>query len=89
MEDEKGMDEKVLAVLSNDPAFYHIKALNDLGAHKLDEIANFFQTYKSLEKNKWAKVGGWKNHEETLKFISVTHESFKNEKEKTQTQLMN
>jgi len=76
MEDEKGMDEKVLAVLSNDPVYYDVKDFGDLPKHKLLEIAHFFETYKGLEKNKWAKVGGWKGTQETYELIRKTHDDF-------------
>jgi len=76
MEDEKGMDEKVLAVLSNDANFAHVEKFEDLAKHKLAEVSNFFETYKQLEKDKWAKVGGWKNTDETYELIKKTHENF-------------
>mmetsp|Transcript_8988 Transcript_8988/g.14565 ORF Transcript_8988/g.14565 Transcript_8988/m.14565 type:complete len:280 (-) Transcript_8988:636-1475(-) len=60
MEDEKGMDEKVLAVVNKDPHYVEMKTLRDVPEHVLREIAHFFQTYKALEKRKWVKVGGWK-----------------------------
>ncbi len=60
MEDEKGLDEKVLAVPVNDPRFDEYRTLRDVPEHLLREIAHFFSTYKALEKKKWAKVGGWK-----------------------------
>ncbi|PAF53358.1 inorganic pyrophosphatase [Helicobacter sp. 13S00482-2] len=58
MEDESGMDEKLLAVpLSKiDPRYDDIKTLADLPKITLDRIKNFFETYKMLEPNKWVKV---------------------------------
>lgn len=76
MEDEKGTDEKVLAVLDKDPNFYHIKSFKDLSEYKLKEISTFFETYKKLEKDKWSKVGEWKDTEATKKLIMDTHEAF-------------
>ncbi|KAH9258596.1 hypothetical protein BASA81_003098 [Batrachochytrium salamandrivorans] len=77
MEDEKGVDEKVLAVNVNDAHFKGIKSMADLQQHTLDEIGEFFTTYKRLEKGKWAKVGGWFGTEETLKLIQDSHETYK------------
>ena len=59
MEDESGMDEKVLAmpVAKIDPNLAHIKSMKDLSDHRLAMIKNFFETYKMLEPNKWVKVG--------------------------------
>ena len=76
MEDEKGLDEKVLAVPTHDPRFSEYKTLRDVPEHLLREIAHFFGTYKALEKKKWAKVGGWKGTEDTLQLIEDTHASY-------------
>jgi inorganic pyrophosphatase len=60
MRDEKGPDQKILAVPVGDPRFDDIHDLNDIGQHWLKEIENFFQTYKALE-NKWTDVVGWED----------------------------
>jgi len=82
MEDEKGMDEKVLAVLKNDAMMEDIQSIDDVPSHKLKEISHFFETYKALEKNKWAKVGEWKGTKETYGLIKQSQKQFK-EKYKT------
>ncbi|MCR4941662.1 MAG: inorganic diphosphatase [Campylobacter sp.] len=58
MEDESGMDEKLLAVPVSkiDPRYDKIKGLDDLPKITLDRIKNFFETYKMLEPGKWVKV---------------------------------
>eukprot|EP00903_Cladosiphon_okamuranus_P019533 g17964.t1 len=76
MEDEKGLDEKVLAVPNKDPRFNHMKSLRDVPEHVLREITNFFETYKQLEKSKWVKVGGWKGTTDTHELIEQTHERY-------------
>ena len=65
MEDEKGPDSKVLAVVAEDPRLDPIQDLDDVPPGKRDEIANFFETYKALEakKGKWVKVTGWAGRE--------------------------
>lgn len=77
MEDEKGMDEKVLAVNVKDAHYSDIHTMKDLHEHTLREIAEFFATYKKLEKDKWAKVGGWLGTEDTMKLIKEAHENYK------------
>ena len=59
MQDEKGPDEKVLAVPTGDPRFDDVHALDDLPRHWRKEIATFFDTYKELEDGKGAIVRGW------------------------------
>ena len=56
MADEKGEDAKLLAVVDADPRFDEISDLSDIQEHVKIEIQHFFETYKSLEKNKWSKV---------------------------------
>ena len=63
MEDESGMDEKVLAVPTTklDPYFANIKSYKDLPEVLVNRIKHFFENYKALEKGKWVKVGGWED----------------------------
>lgn len=60
MSDDKGQDEKLLAVPKNDPRFKDVVSLKDIPEHKLKEIAHFFQVYKDLE-NKKTVIEGWKD----------------------------
>ncbi len=63
MEDESGMDEKLLAlpVSKVDPTYDEIKDINDVPKAVLAKIKNFFETYKMLEPNKWVKVQDFKD----------------------------
>lgn len=71
MEDESGIDYKVIAVPDDkiDPRFKHINSIDDLTEHQKKEIQEFFETYKRLEPNKWVKVVGFKSKEEAEKII--------------------
>jgi inorganic pyrophosphatase len=60
MRDEKGEDQKILAVPVGDPRYADIHDIKDIGRHWLLEIENFFQTYKALEP-KWTEVVGWED----------------------------
>jgi inorganic pyrophosphatase len=60
MQDEKGRDQKILAVPVGDPRFARIHDLRDIDQHWLREIENFFQTYKALE-DTWTDVVGWED----------------------------
>lgn len=61
MRDEKGKDEKIIAVPTEDidPRFSNIRGLKDIPEAILKEIEHFFEHYKELEPGKWAKVEGW------------------------------
>lgn len=62
MTDDKGIDNKILAVAVDDPRFSHIEDLNSVNQHTLKEIAHFFSTYKQLE-GKAVTIGGWLSKE--------------------------
>ncbi|WP_044640270.1 inorganic diphosphatase [Risungbinella massiliensis] len=62
MSDDKGQDEKLLAVPCDDPRFDHVQSLDDVQPHILKEIAHFFRVYKDLE-NKETHIEGWKDAE--------------------------
>lgn len=53
-------DEKILCVPDKDPRYAEVKSLQDVAPHRLDEIAEFFKTYKNLEK-KVTEILGWKD----------------------------
>jgi len=71
MEDESGIDEKLLALPTSniDPSFDEIKDLDDIAKHTLAKIRNFFETYKMLEPNKWVKVQGFENKASATKIL--------------------
>jgi inorganic pyrophosphatase len=58
MSDEKGDDQKILAVPLKDPHFGDMHDLADLPKHWQAEIATFFRTYKELQGTP-PDVRGW------------------------------
>jgi len=71
MEDENGIDEKILAVPVDElnPYFDGIANYTDLPQIMLDQIDHFFRHYKDLEKGKWVKIGDWVDREAAGKLI--------------------
>ena len=65
MEDEKGMDEKILGVLEED--YKVIKDINNLSDEIKQNIFWFFSNYKNNVNGKWSKVSGFINKEESIK----------------------
>jgi inorganic pyrophosphatase len=71
MRDEKGPDNKVLGVPINDPYWRHVDDIHEIPPHLLNEIENFFLTYKRLE----AKVvtsEGWEDATKTRAYLNAT-----------------
>jgi inorganic pyrophosphatase len=61
-------DEKLLCVPAEDPRYAGVKTLDDVASHRLDEIAEFFRTYKNLEK-KVTEILGWQNLDKVTPLI--------------------
>jgi inorganic pyrophosphatase len=49
MRDEKGQDDKIIAVHADDPEYHEIHDIGDVPRHRLRELQRFFQDYKALE----------------------------------------
>ena len=82
MEDEEGLDSKILSVLQNDLRFETYKDLADVDDYLLKEIQEFFETYKRLEPCKWVKVKGWKKAEEAKEIVLSAMKSYRDLEEK-------
>ena len=71
MEDNMGMDEKIVAVPSSRVTQRYEQILDhtDLPSITLRQIQHFFEHYKDLEPNKWVKVMRWGGAEEARQMI--------------------
>lgn len=63
MEDEAGIDAKVIAVPTekSDPMFGVWKDVQDIPEPVKQKIKHFFEHYKELEPGKWVKIKNWKD----------------------------
>jgi inorganic pyrophosphatase len=79
MEDEKGTDEKVLAVPVDDlhPFYRSVSSYRDLPEILLQQIEHFFTHYKDLEKGKWVTVKRWAEPLEAAELIRAAIERLK------------
>jgi len=82
IEDEEGLDAKILSVLVNDLRFEGYKDISDIHKHELTEIQEFFETYKRLEPHKWAKAKEWKNAKEAMEIVNYAMEKYRKIKTK-------
>lgn len=71
MEDEAGIDNKVIAVPlpKLDRKFKDYNDVSDIPAKIKEEIKYFFENYKKLEPGKWVKVRNWKNKKVAIEEI--------------------
>ena len=78
MEDEGGLDEKLLAVPSHwlTKRYDRVQTFSDLPEITLRQIEHFFATYKDLEDGKWVKVLGWRDAEDARRLLLEGAERF-------------
>jgi inorganic pyrophosphatase len=71
MEDEAGIDTKIIAVPKEkiDPVFGAYNDIEEIPAAIKEKIKHFFENYKTLEPGKWVKVKNWQGREVALKAI--------------------
>lgn len=71
MEDEKGFDEKIIAVPAKklNSQFENIESYKELPESLLNKIQHFFERYKDLEKGKWVKIKGFEDAEKARQLI--------------------
>ncbi len=71
MEDESGMDEKIIGVPVPKLHPYHdnVDTYEDLRPILREQIEHFFTHYKDLEKGKWSKTIRWGDAEEAKKLV--------------------
>ena len=71
MEDEEGIDTKVLAVptMKIDPLFGTFKDITDVPEATKNKLRHFFENYKTLEPAKWVKLREWKGKAVALETV--------------------
>jgi len=79
MEDEAGVDEKILAVPVDKlhPFYSNVTSYKDLPQILVDQIAHFFEHYKDLEHGKWVRVVRWDDAGEAARIIQESMDRYK------------
>jgi inorganic pyrophosphatase len=69
LEDEAGLDDKIIAVPHSDvdKTYENINDIQDIPQNTLQKILHFFTHYKDLEPNKWVQVKQFKHKKEAIK----------------------
>jgi inorganic pyrophosphatase len=76
MEDDAGIDDKVLAVPLTDPGWNRLETLEEVPEQLQNEITHFFKVYKQLE-NKKVEVEGWFSREDAIDEIEASRARFR------------
>lgn len=73
--DNGNEDYKLISVVDVDPRYHGVNELSDLSPFILDEIKNFFENYKTLQKIE-VKVGSYHGKTDALKLIEKCKERY-------------
>ncbi len=68
-------DTKLITVIDVDPRYEHVKTLDDVPAHLLKEVKDFFENYKNLQ-NKECRIEGFEGVEYAEAEYNETKELF-------------
>ena len=79
MEDESGMDAKIIAVPVSKVCqdYDHVQDVQDIPSGLLNTLKHFFEHYKDLDEGKWVKIGDIKDKEAAQKEINEAIERAK------------
>jgi inorganic pyrophosphatase len=80
MRDEKGQDDKIIAVHQDDPEYVSYRDIRDLPQHRLRELQRFFLDYKVLEGAE-VEVEAPNGYEQALPVIREAIALYQREKE--------
>ncbi len=71
MEDEKGKDEKIIAVPVRrlNSAYSEMESKDDIPKTLMNKILHFFERYKDLEEGKWVKIKGFEDVKKAKELI--------------------
>lgn len=75
MRDEKGRDQKILAVPVGDPRFDGVTELDHVPPHFLKEVQHFFEVYKTLEQ-KAVEIYGWAGATEAWRLVREAYQRY-------------
>jgi inorganic pyrophosphatase len=81
MKDDKGEDDKLIAVHADDPNYADYSDVGELPPHRMRELQRFFQDYKALEHKK-VLVSAPQGRSEALQILRDAMKLYDQEKER-------
>jgi inorganic pyrophosphatase len=76
MSDERGRDQKLLAVPERNPRYESVRTIGQVFPHVRREVEHFFSIYKELESSKRTEVFGWQDREEAHRLIMACRKRY-------------
>ncbi len=76
MIDSGQVDDKIIAVASKDPSVNHIKSMDQIPPHFINELRNYFEQYKVLE-NKKVEIDDFQDAVTAFKIIKEAIDFYK------------
>jgi inorganic pyrophosphatase len=76
MRDDKGLDDKIIGVAIDDPAYAHYHDLHELPPHVTIELDRFFRDYKVLE-GKLTEVDESYGREQALQVVAAARDAYR------------
>jgi inorganic pyrophosphatase len=79
MSDEKGRDEKIIAVPTHDvdPSSDNIQCINDIPSIVRQKIKHFFSQYKNIDGTRWSLVEDYKDKKEAFELIEKYRQTYR------------
>ncbi len=74
--DDGSLDYKLISVVDCDPRYAEVQELKDVSSFILEEIRNFFENYKDLQKLK-VTVEGYHSKEEALELVALSRKMYR------------
>ncbi|KAG6541428.1 hypothetical protein Mapa_017207 [Marchantia paleacea] len=87
MIDQGEKDDKIIAVCADDPEYRHMKDINELPPHRLQEIRRFFEDYKKNE-NKEVSTDNFLDSKKAIEAVSHAMELYEAISEEAETSLI-
>lgn len=76
MIDQGQVDDKIISVAAKDPSVNHIKSIDELPAHFIAVLKNYFEQYKVLE-NKKVEIDNFQDKKTAMKIIKDAADFYK------------
>jgi inorganic pyrophosphatase len=81
MRDDKGEDDKLVAVSADDPEYADIADISEMPAHRMRELKRFFEDYKALE-HKMVRVREPQGRAEALEVLRAAIKLYDRDRER-------